>query len=61
MAINWKMQPTLWHQRNRRWACAGCGVIHDRDANAALNIYREGASSLGLGDVRLGLAQAVAV
>ena len=46
---------------DRRWACAGCGVIHDRDANAALNIYREGASSLGLGDVRLGLAQAVAV
>ncbi len=46
---------------DRRWACAGCGVIHDRDLNAAFNIHREGASSLGLGDVRLGLAQAVAV
>ena len=36
----------------REWACAGCGVIHDRDRNAALNIHREGVSSLGLGDVR---------
>ena len=37
----------------RAWACAGCGVIHDRDLNAALNIHREGASSLRLGAVRL--------
>ncbi len=36
----------------RRWSCKGCGVIHDRDLNAALNIHREGAASLGLGDVR---------
>ena len=37
---------------DRRWVCADCGVIHDRDHNAALNLAREGASSLGLGDVR---------
>jgi putative transposase len=36
----------------RCWVCAVCGVTHDRDLNAALNLAREGASSLGLGDVR---------
>ncbi len=40
----------------RSWACKGCGVIHDRDLNAALNIHREGTqrvpASLGLGDIR---------
>ncbi len=30
----------------------GCGVIHDRDENAAINIERVGASTLRLGDVR---------
>ena len=37
---------------DRSWACPSCGCIHDRDYNASLNIFRVGASTLGLGDVR---------
>ncbi len=45
--------------KDRSWDCPNCGEI-DRDLNAAKNIRREGASSLGLGNVSHSLS-AVAV
>ena len=42
--------------RDRVWACIACETTHKRDHNAATNIYREGASSLGGSHVRLAQA-----
>ena len=38
--------------RDRTWKCCNCGAIHDRDRNAAINIYRVGASTLEGEDIR---------
>ena len=38
--------------RDRMWRCNDCGTVHDRDRNAAINIYRVGASTHEGEDVR---------
>lgn len=42
--------------RDRVWTCVACGTTHKRDANAATNIFREGASSHGGDHVSLASA-----
>ncbi|HEY0699669.1 MAG TPA: RNA-guided endonuclease TnpB family protein [Micromonospora sp.] len=36
--------------RVRTWTCAGCGVVHDRDVNAAINILAAGLAVSVSGD-----------
>ena len=38
--------------KDRTWVCHECDTVHDRDRNAAHNIHRVGASTLGLETVR---------
>jgi len=38
--------------KDRWWRCPACNEVVDRDENAAVNIFREGASSLGRASVR---------
>ena len=36
----------MLHLPDRSWACPACGMVHDRDLNAALNIVRSGMDAM---------------
>ncbi|MCE2395848.1 transposase [Candidatus Poribacteria bacterium] len=50
-SVCWVVNDSL-NLRDRTWQCSDCGTTHDRDRNAAINIYRVGASTLDGEDVR---------
>ena len=40
---------SMFAEHAKEWQCSGCGCVHDRDTNAALNILRRGRATLAVG------------